>query len=746
MSEYLTAAATRGAHALVTAAEQLFQQVLADKGQDTPAVFPNTAYYLPVILGLTGLEVQVLGQLDEVLARARSLLTPLPADGAAPSLADALNCGLAALLAAETMAALRFACGQEPEPLPGLRLSGGTVYPAYGESGGHLNGPIDDARLRGWGIQLVDHRISGVAVIIGAAPSNEVAVKIIRELQHRNVLVLLCGQIIRQLHATGVEMGYDTYLVPLGFELSSAIYAVGFAVRAALTFGGRKGGQTEAILQYNQNRVPAFVLALGNLADAHCAVAAGALNFGFPVIADSAIPGVPAGDGPLVAWPWANIPGEDDLRKATRLVQKCVDVRGIKVKVTEIPVPVPYGSAFEGEVVRRADMRVEFGGKNARAFEYLRMAGLDEVEDGQIDLIGPDFASMPVGGAMDVGLLVEVAGRKMQLDFEPVLERQLHYFINGASGVQHIGQRDIVWLRLSKNAVDKGFTLKHFGDIIHARLHADFGTIVDKVQVKIITNPAQHTAWLEKARAAYDYRNRRLADLTDEKVDTFYSCTLCQSFAPDHVCVVSPERLGLCGAYNWLDCQASHEINPTGPNQPIVKSDTLDNVKGYWAGINDFVEQASHGSVPEVSLYSITENPMSACGCFESIVMVIPETNGVMVVSREDPGMTPAGMTFSTLAGIAGGGVQTPGVMGVGKFYLVSPKFISANGGLKRVVWMSRFLKDTMTDELKAAAVREGAPDLLDKIADETLCTDLDALLAYLEQVNHPALAMEPIF
>ena len=65
------------------------------------------------------------------------------------------------------------------------------------------------------------------------------------------------------------------------------------------------------------------------------------------------------------------------------------------------------------------------------------------------------------------------------------------------------------------------------------------------------------------------------------------SCTLCQSFAPNHVCVVSPERLGLCGAYNWLDCKASYSINPTGPNQPIKLGKLVDFDKGYWEGTND---------------------------------------------------------------------------------------------------------------------------------------------------------------
>jgi acetyl-CoA synthase len=347
---------------------------------------------------------------------------------------------------------------------------------------------------------------------------------------------------------------------------------------------------------------------------------------------------------------------------------------------------------------------------------------------------------------MDVGIVVKVAGRQMQEDFEPVLERQIHYFINGASGIQHIGQRDIAWIRVSNAAADKGFNLEHFGKILHARFHSDFGAIVDKVEVTVYTEPDQLQAWLDKAREAYDFRNKRLADLTDDSVDEFYSCTLCQSFAPNHVCVVSPERLGLCGAYNWLDCKASFSINPTGPNQPIKLGNLVDFEKGYWSGTNEYAKVGSHGVVEEVAMYSIMENPMTACGCFECIVMLIPESNGVMVVSREDTSMTPAGMTFSTLAGIAGGGLQTPGVMGVGKFYLISPKFISSDGGFKRVVWMSSVLKETMADELRVVAEREGDPDLINKIADERSASSVEELLAWMEENNHPALVMDPIF
>lgn len=760
MSRYIATRAIRGANALVREAELMLKRALAEKGGDQKVAFPNTAYYLPLIYGMTGVAVEKLEDLVPVIEHAKRLLHPVPSEKMwTPYLGETLDSGMATLLAAETIEAIRFVYGLQPERMPGFTLAGGTAYPELDSPNngrvGHLNGPIDDIQLRSWGIQLVDGRMPGFAAIVGAAKSNEVAVKIVRELQKRNILCFLSGNvngrsIIHQLIEEGVELGYDTYTVPFGTDTISAIYALGFATRSALTFGGLKAGQAREILLYNRERVFAFVLALGEVDDLKYAAAAGAINFGFPVIADTVIPEIlPTGVTKyehVVSMPFNEIEGADDLERAERLVQKCIEVRGVKVKVAEVPVPVPYGSAFEGEVVRKNDMRVEFGGKHSRCFEYLYMAPNDEVVDGKVEVIGPTFDHIEPQGHMDMGIVVKVAGRQMQEDFEPVLERQIHYFINGASGIQHIGQRDIAWIRISNNAAEKGFKLEHFGKILHARYHSDFGAIVDKVQVTIITEPELLQQWLAKARAAYDYRNRRLADLTDEKVEEFYSCTLCQSFAPNHVCVISPERLGLCGAYNWLDCKASYNINPTGPNQPIKLGKVIDPIKGYWTGTNEYAKIGSHGVVQEVSMYSIMENPMTACGCFECIVMLIPEANGVMVVSREDPSMTPAGMTFSTLAGIAGGGLQTPGVMGVGKYFLLSPKFISADGGFKRVVWMSSILKEMMAEELKKVAEREGDPDLIDKIADERHVTTVDELLVWLEEHQHPVLSMEPMF
>lgn len=750
MSKYIATAAIRGANNIVEEADQLLQKALAEKGPDAPVQFPNTAYYLPVIYGFTGMEVSKLGDLRAVLEHAKKLLHPVPRGSLwTPYLGEALDCGVATLFAEEAIMGMKYALGEQPEKLDGHS----ELVTAGGE--GYCNGPIDDVQLRAWGIQLVDGRMPGFCALIGCAKSNEVAVQLVRELQRRNILVFLSGNvngrsIIHQLLEEGVELGYDTYIIPFGTDTISTIYPLGFATRSGLTFGGLKPGQARENLIYNKFRVFASALALGEIDDLKYATAAGAISYGFPAIADTVIPEIlPTGVTEfehVISMPFDDIEGKDDLERAEKLIQKVIEVRGVKVQIAEIPIPVPYGSAFEGERVRKDDMRVEFGGKKSRAFEYLRMVDPDDIEDGKIELVGPDFDEFDEGASMDLGIVIEVAGRKMQKDFESVLERQIHYFLNAASGVQHIGQRDIAWIRINKMAADKGFRLEHFGEILYGRFKGDpWNSIVDKAQVTLITDPEEMKKWLELARGVYSERNVRVAGLTDETVEDFYSCTLCQSFAPTHVCVISPQRLGLCGAYNWLDCKAAHQINPTGPNQPIPKGENLDPQLGRWSGPEEFVHQHSNQAVEHVTMYSIMTDPMTACGCFECMVLVIPEANGVMIVSREDPSMTPAGMTFSTMAGMFGGGLQTPGAMGVGKYYLTSPKFISADGGFNRVVWMSSFLKESMPEEFKAVAEREGTPDLIDRIADEREVMTVEELLPWLEEHNHPALTMDPI-
>ncbi len=727
MSKIIATAAIEGAHAIVAKAEARLKEAIDAKGPNEPVAFPNTGYFLPVIYGFTGRKVTKLSELEPVIAQAKELLPAVPAERRwLPYLGETLDAGVATLFAEETIEALKYVIG--PNPVEGIYL-----------------GAADDVILRQRGVEFVDGTAPGFAAVVGTAPTNEQAVKLAREMQEKSLYVFIAGTdpngrtFADQLAEEGVELGWDTRLVPFGREIYAHIYSLGFATRAALSFGGVAAGDYKRMLRYNKNRVFAFVMALNEVDREKYATAAGAISYGFPTIAETPIPEILPRGVTTYEHVVSNVPVDD-------IVAKAIEVRGLKILITKVPIPVAYGPAFEGERVRKDNLHLEFGGRRSNCFEYLRMRDMNQVEDGKITVQGPEIDDVPEGGSLPLGIMVEVAGRKMQSDFEPVMERKIHDFINGAEGVQHIGQRDIAWIRISKSAAQKGFKIKDLGEILYAKLKSDFSAIADKLQVTLYTTQEKVDELLVVARQAYHERNIRVANMTDETVDVFYSCTLCQSFAPNHVCIVSPQRLGLCGSVNWLDAKASFEINPVGPNQPVVKGTCLDTVKGEFDLINDFVARKSNQTVPRVTMYSIMDAPMTACGCFECIAMLVPEANGIMVVSREDTSMTPAGMTFSTMAGTAGGGLQTPGMMGIGKYYLTSDKFISADGGFQRVVWMSSYLKDSMADELKQVCEKLGDPDLLDKIADERVATTVEELLPYLEEKGHPALTMDPIF
>jgi acetyl-CoA synthase len=476
-------------------------------------------------------------------------------------------------------------------------------------------------------------------------------------------------------------------------------------------------------------------MVLGKLDEVIATTGFGVLNFGFPVITDQDAPQI----GKIETTKFEAILTEKDPEK---IVARAIETRGIKIKVAHVPIPVLYGPAFEGERVRKENLKIEFGGKYSTAFEFLRSAPMDKIQDGQTTLVGPEIDAVQ-GKSLPLGIFVEVAARNFNKDFEPILERQIHRYINEAQGVMHMGQRDMIWVRISQEAFGKGFRLKHFGALIHAMLHKDFGAIIDKVQVTLLTQADDVSRRLEEARVVFEKRDERLRDMTDEAVDTFYSCALCQSFAPNHLCVITPERLGLCGAYSWLDAKAAHEITPTGGNQPIKKGECIDKTFGQWKNINDFLFDGTNKTISEVSMYSILVSPQSSCGCFECIVALVPEVSGVMVVSRDFPGMTPLGMNFTQLAGSVGGGVQTPGFIGVGKLYLSSKKFISAEGGLARLVWMPKDLKDALRPRLEARAQTLGLDNFLDKIADETTAQTIDELVAFLKEKKHPVLSMQ---
>jgi acetyl-CoA synthase len=736
MSKLVAFAAIQGAYNIVSKAEGIYKRAVEQYGPDQKLEFPNTAYYLPIIYSLLGIPVKTLGDAKKAMDVARRLLPPHVKNfNHLPYLGPLLDAGMAAIFAEEVVEAIRYIDD------PNFYFTSEVCDP---ENGKIWLGAAEDTVFRKRGVEFVDGSAPGFAAIVGAAPSPEIAKLIAEEYQRRNLYVFMCANqagttFSEQLIEAGVQIGWNTRLVPFGPDISAAVFALGFANRAAMAFGGVRPGDYKKMLLYNKERIFAFVNALGEVNAEWAANAAGVVNWGFPTIADTDIPEILPTGVCTYEHVVANVKHED-------MVQRSVEVRGLKTVVTKVDVPVSYGAAFEGERIRKDDLFVEMGGGKTQATELVEMADMDAIEDNKIVVVGPSLSDLgEKGGRLPLGIFVQVAGRKMQPDFEPILERQIHHLINYAQGVMHIGQRDIAWIRMGRPAVDKGFELKHIGQIIHDMFHKDFGSILDKVQVTLYTDKAEVDKMTEKARAMYKARDSRVENMTDEAVETYYSCTLCQSFAPSHVCVVSPERTGLCGAYNWMDCKASFEINPTGPNQPIEKGECLDPKLGQWKGCNDFVFKASRQKISHYNFYSMIYDPMTTCGCCECIAAMLPGCNGIMTVHRDYTGETPCGMKFTTLAGVMGGGASSPGFVGHSKYNIIQRKYVAGDGGLLRMVWMPKSLKEELREGLERRGKEMGVPDLIDKIADETVGTDEASVMEFLQKVGHPAVTMDSI-
>ena len=702
-----------GSNAVAGLTEGAVNDAIAKYGADKPVNMPGTAYFLPTIYAATGVKVEKLGDLPACVGVLKSLITNQE------DLGQALNAGLATAVGAEILEALKYVESDDP----------------YADEPGI--GFVPDPIIRSLGVPLVTGDIPGVAVVLGEAENPDDVAAVVRDYQDKGLLTFLVGNVIDQILEKNVKVGLDYRVIPLGHAVTAVIHVVTVAVRAALIFGGLTPGDLPGLLAYTKERVPAFVNTFGALDSVVVSAGAGAIALGFPVIVD-----VDLGENQV---PGALVSVLDH----SETVKTSLELRNIKVKAKAVSLPVGFASAFEGEIIRRPNTYVEFDSDHNPTCELLTMVdNPDEIEDHKIELIGPE---VPEGLTellrLPLATRVKVYGAKMQKDFESVIERRIHTWFNYIEGVMHTGQRNLFRIRISKDTFNAGFRLRDLGEVLYSMIMDEFGNVVDKCQVTLITDKALVEKMLEEeGMPVYRFRDNRLSSLSDESVDQFYTCILCQSFAPAHCCVVTPERLGLCGAVSWLDAKATYELNATGPSQPIPKEGLIDARLGRYEAVNKAVGMATHGAVENVTLYSLIEDPMTSCGCFECICGIEPLSNGVVIVNREYSGMTPTGMTFGELASMTGGGVQTPGFMGHGRHFIASKKFISAEGGTARIVWMPKELKEDLRTRLnKTAKETLGIDDFVDMIGDETIATDPETLLEFLTEKGHPALSMDPI-
>jgi acetyl-CoA decarbonylase/synthase complex subunit beta len=395
--------------------------------------------------------------------------------------------------------------------------------------------------------------------------------------------------------------------------------------------------------------------------------------------------------------------------------------------------PFEISPMFEGERVRKDDMYVELAGPKSKGFELVNAVGIDEIEDGKFELIGPDISEMEEGGRYPLAMIYRIAGELVEPDLEAIVERRNHDFQNYIQGVMHLNQRYDVWLRINKDSIAKGLNSFEYIAKATMMLFRNELPFIEKIEATYITDIDKVEEELAKAMERYSARDERTRNLHDEDVDTFYGCSLCQSFAPTSVCVITPDRVALCGAINWFDGRAAAKVDPEGPQFPIEKGELLDEIGGEYSGVNETAVSLSGGEYNRIKIHSFFDFPHTSCGCFEVVGFYMPEVDGIGWVDRDYTAMAPNGLAFSTMAGQTGGGKQVIGFLGVGVNYFRSPKFIQADGGWNRVVWMPKFLKDKVLADIPA--------EIVDKVATEEDAQDLDTLKEFLEEKEHPVVS-----
>jgi len=394
-------------------------------------------------------------------------------------------------------------------------------------------------------------------------------------------------------------------------------------------------------------------------------------------------------------------------------------------------IPVDVGVIYEGERIRFGDMQVELGGpRELYKFELVRVFPLEEVEDGKVTIIGPDIKDLKEKSNSPFGILVKVAGKELERDLEAVVERRIHEYINFIEGFMHLNQRYDIQLRLTKKSFQKGFNSFTWMAKVLERLYKSELPIVEKIEFVFMTEGEKVKEMFGEAMKIWQERDARARGLSDEEVESFYGCTLCQSFAPTHICVITAQRYANCGAISWFDGRATARVDPKGPVFTVPKGKCLDPIKGEYEGVNQVIREKSLGEIQRVWLYTAFGYPHTSCGCFEGCAFYIPEVDGFGLVDRNFRGETVNGLTFTTISDATAGGRQIDGFHGVSVEYMRSKKFLQADGGWNRVVWLPKSVKERVKDFIPT--------EFVDKVATEEEVKNLDELKNFLVERKHP--------
>jgi acetyl-CoA decarbonylase/synthase complex subunit beta len=278
-------------------------------------------------------------------------------------------------------------------------------------------------------------------------------------------------------------------------------------------------------------------------------------------------------------------------------------------------ITVNFGPRYLGERVLREDMYAELGGPKSCGFDLLvTESDPSKVTDGKVTLIGPDIPEMEEGGIYPFVWILRVYGENLTERHTSLLERNLIEFQDQVEGYMRVNTRQYLWTRVTKKCVQGGFSVAELARGTMMMMKAALPDLVDAIEAEFRTCDPEAVKDLieDYAMPIWDKRDHYLGERKDDDVEHFFGCTLCQTFAFNHVCVIAPERPPFCGITMYDDAEIIIEMDPHGYLHKFKKGAVIDELAGEYEGINDCVRQKSNDTIKRLNLYSTISYPQTS--------------------------------------------------------------------------------------------------------------------------------------
>lgn len=578
-----------------------------------------------------------------------------------------------------------------PEPLPSARYPFPLCSAVYGgrpdihsvreEVGEHLND--DPLSALEPALVLLEFYQASRPETADAVPGDEEFLGRAFRTKRRNGWMAVLGDGREAELQDAVNEKWQFEFLPATGRWTPLYVLLNMLARYGFVYGRIEPGDPHALGHFIEDFGPGLLACRGELDDADLALSLAAMKLGVPALVP---PDYPFELGRRVE--------ADSLQQVTDSVAAFPNIRRL-LDVPDIPSLPPYlepGSEEEEFQAART------WGDTPDSFYLLRK--------GTVESTGVEVCGRPAG---PLGVIVTVDAEPMDAFDRRYIGARAARTLSMLPGVRPSRSNGRLVLELAEGVECPA---ERVGETLVAAIRHEFPKI-EKVRAEIIFDTDRLAAEQERVREERERRRAEIEKATEESLDRFVTCIGCSPFAPDHVCILTPERPPQCGRsyesiktgalYGYDDMSNIHHrrmhsgVNSFGTCE---KGERLNPQAGEWSGVNQAAAELTGGRTTRVQLHSLREAPTTGCGCFRMVMFETEQPRpGVAIMDRTYEGAAPDGRTWQDLH-YALGGKQTPGMAGCSAAYLASPRFLAAHGGWDAVVWVSPKVASIAGDRL----------------------------------------------